>query len=149
MRPGIAKSTLKDILAIRDAQRSAAEAQALRASVTVRSKRVSLEKSEQERFASEERWTRIASLTPLELEILRLCAGDVLQRESAVIKAEAEVERALQDCERNVGEWSAAVRRHDLANRLLRSAQRAEANRRDEVVVQAALDRHAWRDGNC
>lgn len=149
MRSRIAKSVLTEIAAIRGAQRFAAEARAARASQVLRSKRTSLEENERNRSASEERWNRIVSTPPLETGMLQFCSVDVLRQQSAVVRAESEVAQAVQSLDRNTMEWSAAVKRQDVVEKLLHKARKAETNRRDEISMQDALDRHAWQGSGC
>jgi hypothetical protein len=149
MRSRITKSVLTEMATIRGAQRTAAEARAARASQMLRLKEALHEENEQKRLDSESRWNRIVSTPPMDAGMLQLCAADALRQQSAVARAETEVAQAAKNLDRNIAEWSASAKRQDVIEDLLHQANKAAANRRDDISMQDALDRHVWLGSSC
>lgn len=144
MRAKQALSTLKQIAAIRDVQYRAAEAQAAHAAQRLRTKEHAFEERQHEEASAKEHWGRLVSTSSLDLNLLQLWSMEVLRRNDAVAKAAAETEQAAKHLNRRMTERHIAAKRRDIGADLMRKAATAERNRREEGILQKALDRHAY-----
>ncbi len=136
---------LRQIAAIRDLQRVAAEGEAARAASALRERQEARAESERQRFAAEQSWSETLDSPPLHIELARLWSAIVRQREGVVLQASADADSAAAELERRTTNWHAARMRGDSAHGMARKAVRARQHARDETALQDAADRHAQR----
>jgi hypothetical protein len=147
MRFRAGKRVLGEIVAIRDLQRIAAEAEATSAAQIVEEKKSDLSQSEIKRQSTEENWRRALSAQSIPLGVLGLWSAELLRDDRAVEKAASEVAGASRDLERCSRNWHLASLRCDSATLLYRKAAKDEAGKMDEKRSQDALDRFAQEGG--
>lgn len=133
-------NTLIEIAQIRNLQRLASETRALRAAAELHMKNAALEAHERERTAIEQSWQE--SLRIMSPEITVLWSLDLQRQEGRVRGAESDAKAAEEDVGRRTLETHIATARHDMAHSLARRARRGDLERRDEIALQSALDRH-------
>jgi hypothetical protein len=137
---------LGEIAAIRDLQRTAAEAEASRAARVVEEKNARLDECERQRAFAEENWRRALAAPSIPLGILGLWSADLLRRDEDAGRAASDVGVASREFERCSANWYAAVRRRDVADSMVRKVLKDKADRRDEKQLQDVLDGSAQRE---
>lgn len=138
---------LRAIVTVRNLQRLRAEAEVVRASALLSSRLNALLVSEQERDSAEEAWRTTLAAPSLVLERASLWSQALLRQETVVTDARREHTDSTNALRRKAADWHLAVTRCDSATDVVRTAQRKNAQRRDENALQNVLDRFGERGG--
>lgn len=141
MRRKLAPEQLRQILAIRDLQRTAAEERAARAAMAKRDQEEKKRESERSRTEGEGDWLGAVSASSLDLELSRLWSAELRVREQAVVRAGEETERAASELQKRTEDWHLAWVRSDTARDLFNTAKTEQQKQREEHALQEAADR--------
>jgi hypothetical protein len=145
MRRKMKVSLLQEIADIRALQRAASEGEAARASSALVEKSQALERSESERAVDEARWKDLVRAQNLDLEILSLWTGIVVQRDGAVRHAVGDLETARSARDRSLSDLHDAEQRSDVADDMARRALREHLRDAGKDALQDAADHHLQR----
>lgn len=140
--------SLRQISAIRNLQRIAAEGRAARAASAVREKEAAKLESERVREQAAAAWLDVVSAPSLRLDMSHLWSRELGRREQAVRHASASVDTAASELERRTKAWHGARTQCDAAQDMFERALKDQMRRREEDALQDASDRHAqlaWR----
>jgi hypothetical protein len=137
---------LAEIVEIRNLQSVAAEAAAARAVLASRATDDLRRERESLRSSAESNWHRAVSAPSLALEMLNLLSVDFRRCDAGVARATSDAKVAAQDLVRRSTDWHVAALRQESSKSMRRAAVRDEMNRRDEMSLQDALDRHTRRE---
>jgi hypothetical protein len=138
-------AALRQMAAIREMQCTSAESKAVRASAAVQAMNAAANESERNRASAERSWRETVDAPSLSLAAAQCWSAQLRRDEAASQHANHDLEIAKQGLARRSAEWHAAMLRRDVADDAARQAQKQELRRRDESVLQDALDLHVSR----
>ena len=132
---------LRQVSAIRDLQRTAAEERAGRAAATMREQEAKKQESERARDETAENWLDAVSAPSISVDMSRLWSVELNRRQEHVSRAGRNVDLAATDLKQRTGDWHLATVRSDSARELFDAARKERRKQREEGALQDAADR--------